>query len=155
MNSLDTKTKNENFGTSLLLANSPMSPKIVNGSFAAIYDQNDVLEQFSKTIKLRQNAQDSPGKNQYIDYGNLIEFHEVLPWMCACFLFWNAAMRRRIKGILMSGKQFSLDSRLDLFHGLEPPSNRYSVADDVPLLEDEENTSGHSGKCFSIFPPLV
>ncbi|XP_044745410.1 histidine decarboxylase [Coccinella septempunctata] len=110
----DTKTKNENFGTSLLLANSPMSPKIVNGSFAAIYDQNDVLEQFSKTIKLRQNAQDSP------------------------------AMRRRIKGILMSGKQFSLDSRLDLFHGLEPPTNRHSIVDDAPLLEDEENTSGHS-----------
>lgn len=26
-------------------------------------------------------------------------------------------MRRRIKGILMSGKQFSLDSRLDLVQG--------------------------------------
>lgn len=35
--SSDTREKNENFGTSLLLANSPMSPKIVNGSFAAIY----------------------------------------------------------------------------------------------------------------------
>ena len=58
----DTKNKNENFGTSLLLANSPMSPKIVNGSFVAIYDRDDVLEEFSKTIKLRQDAQNSPGK---------------------------------------------------------------------------------------------
>jgi histidine decarboxylase len=58
----DTKNRNENFGTSLLLSNSPMSPKIVNGSFAAIYDQSDVIEQFCKTIKLRLNAQNSPGK---------------------------------------------------------------------------------------------
>lgn len=56
------KEKNENFGTSLLLSNLPTSPKIVNGSFAAIYDQGDVLVEFSKTIKLRKDAQDSPGK---------------------------------------------------------------------------------------------
>ncbi|KAK9892028.1 hypothetical protein WA026_018215 [Henosepilachna vigintioctopunctata] len=91
-----------------------MSPKIVNGSFAAIYDHVDVLEQFSKTIKLRQNARDSP------------------------------AMRRRIKGILMSGKQFSLDSHLDLFHGIEAPSNRHSMVDTTPLIEDEESNSGLS-----------
>ena len=40
------KEKNESFGTSLLLANigpnSPMSPKIVEGSFAALFDNNDV-----------------------------------------------------------------------------------------------------------------
>lgn len=60
--SAETRDKNENFGSSLLLSNVPMSPKIVNGSFAAIYDQGDVLEQFTKTIKLRKDAQDSPGK---------------------------------------------------------------------------------------------
>ena len=64
----DTKNKNENFGTSLLLANSPMSPKIVNGSFVAIYDRDDVLEEFSKTIKLRQDAQNSPGKGTKVRF---------------------------------------------------------------------------------------
>lgn len=40
---LDTREKNEAFGSSLLLANSPMSPKIVNGSFAAIFDTDEFL----------------------------------------------------------------------------------------------------------------
>ncbi|XP_076267107.1 histidine decarboxylase [Rhynchophorus ferrugineus] len=104
----ETKDRNENFGSSLLLSNVPMSPKIVNGSFAAIYDQGDVMEQFSKTIKFRKDAQDSP------------------------------AMRRRIKGILMSGKQFSLDSRLDLFHGIETsPTKKYHFESrNLPVLED-------------------
>ena len=43
---LEIKEKNESFGTSLLLANigpnSPMSPKIVDGSFAALFDNNEV-----------------------------------------------------------------------------------------------------------------
>ncbi|XP_074032480.1 histidine decarboxylase isoform X2 [Leptinotarsa decemlineata] len=54
------------------------------------------------------------------------------------------AMRRRIRGILMSGKQFSLDSRLDLFHGIEP--SRSETFDNLPLLEDsneiEESNCG-------------
>ncbi|CAH1109558.1 unnamed protein product [Psylliodes chrysocephalus] len=107
------KDKNENFGTSLLLSNIPTSPKIVNGSFAAIYDQGDVLDDFLKTIKLRKDAKDSP------------------------------AMRRRIKGILMSGKQFSLDSRLDLFHGIESTS-RSEVFEKLPLLEDSNETDDNS-----------
>jgi hypothetical protein len=44
--SAEIKEKNESFGTSLLLANigpnSPMSPKIVDGSFAALFDNNEV-----------------------------------------------------------------------------------------------------------------
>lgn len=39
----DTREKSEAFGSSLLLANSPMSPKIVNGSFAAIFDADEFL----------------------------------------------------------------------------------------------------------------
>ncbi|KAJ8924142.1 hypothetical protein NQ315_006926 [Exocentrus adspersus] len=118
----ETKEKNENFGTSLLLSNSPMSPRIVNGSFAAVYDQGDVLADFSRILRLRKDAQDSP------------------------------AMRRRIRGILMSGKQFSLDSRLDLFHGIEPV---FDKSDDrklgnLPVVEDsnenEDKSSSPSGK---------
>ena len=59
----DTREKNENFGSSLLLANSPMSPKIVNGSFAAIYDTADIFEECTKAFgQLRLEARDSPGK---------------------------------------------------------------------------------------------
>ncbi|KAF4519118.1 hypothetical protein B566_EDAN010540 [Ephemera danica] len=81
----ETREKNENFGSSLLLANSPMSPKIMNGSFAAIFDNSDVLMEFARKFsQLRLDVKESP------------------------------AMRRRIRGMMMSGKQFSLDSRMDL-----------------------------------------
>ncbi|KAL9707099.1 hypothetical protein quinque_010617 [Culex quinquefasciatus] len=85
----DTREKNEAFGSSLLLANSPMSPKIVNGSFAAIFDADEFLAKVYAGIRI--SNQDSP------------------------------AMRRRVRGILMSGKQFSLDSRMDLVvQGISP-----------------------------------
>ncbi len=42
--------KNKSFGTSLLLANRPMSPKIINGSFASIFENNDVLFEFAKNL---------------------------------------------------------------------------------------------------------
>ena len=59
-------------------------------------------------------------------------------------------MRRRIKGILMSGKQFSLDSRLDLFHGIETGAT--SPGEGLPILEDrnesDDHTSNNSGTGF-------
>ncbi|XP_043584814.1 histidine decarboxylase isoform X1 [Bombus pyrosoma] len=107
--SSDTREKNENFGSSLLLANSPMSPKIVNGSFAAIYDTVDVFEECTKAFgQLRLEARDSP------------------------------AMRRRIRGILMSGKQFSLDSRMDLVQGYVSCRPAREMASELPLQEDED-----------------
>lgn len=107
--SSDTREKNENFGSSLLLANSPMSPKIVNGSFAAIYDTADVFEECTKAFgQLRLEARDSP------------------------------AMRRRIRGILMSGKQFSLDSRMDLVQGYVSCRPAREMASELPLQEDED-----------------
>ncbi|XP_050089065.1 histidine decarboxylase isoform X2 [Anopheles aquasalis] len=87
----DTREKNEAFGSSLLLANTPMSPKIVNGSYAAIFDADEFLAKVYAGIRIS----DSP------------------------------AMRRRVRGILMSGKQFSLDSRMDLVvQGITPNEAR-------------------------------
>ncbi|XP_031788570.1 histidine decarboxylase isoform X2 [Nasonia vitripennis] len=115
----ETREKNENFGSSLLLANSPMSPKIVNGSFAAIYDAADVFNECMKTFgQLRMEARDSP------------------------------AMRRRIRGILMSGKQFSLDSRMDLVQGYascarplsEPCANLLQVKEDEDYVGKSDST---------------
>lgn len=74
----ETRQKNENFGSSLLLANSPMSPKIVNGSFAAIYDTADVFNDCMKTFgQLRLHPSDSPGKRI-----------RKLKGMHACFFFF-------------------------------------------------------------------
>lgn len=118
-----------------------MSPKIVNGSFAAIYDQSDVLAEYTRTIRLRQNAQNSPGNKNYLRNQIIVIAFNVV------------AMRRRIRGILMSGKQFSLDSRLDLFHGIETPtSNKINneLINNLPVLEDtnenEDKSSSPSGK---------
>lgn len=79
-----------NFGTSLLLCNSPMTPKLVNGSFAAIIDENnqDVLKEFVNKFNLSNNWQRT-------------------------FSSSNTALRRRIKGLMLSDKQYSLDSRID------------------------------------------
>jgi len=46
-----------------------MSPKIVNGSFAAIYDTADVFEECMKTFgKIHLEAKDSPGKYLFIHH---------------------------------------------------------------------------------------
>jgi len=59
---VETREKNADFGSSLLLANSPMSPKIVNGSFAAIFENSDVLREFArKFTQLRVDVKESPG----------------------------------------------------------------------------------------------
>lgn len=45
-------------------------------------------------------------------------------------------MRRRIRGILMSGKQFSLDSRMDLVQGMIPTASKKAI-----MLESTINSS--------------
>ncbi|ODM91369.1 Histidine decarboxylase [Orchesella cincta] len=57
----ETRLRNAHFGTSLLLANSPMSPKIVNGSFAAIFDSNELFKEFERKLKLSEMDNSSPG----------------------------------------------------------------------------------------------
>lgn len=70
------------FGTSLLLSNSPMTPKIMNGSFVAIFDNPEVAQDFVKHFgnSLRLVAKGSP------------------------------ALRRRIKGLMLSDKQYRYTS---------------------------------------------
>ncbi|XP_022817053.1 histidine decarboxylase isoform X5 [Spodoptera litura] len=58
----ETRELNATFGTSLLLANSPMSPKIVNGTHAAICDYEQVLTSCAQTFaQLKMEPKDSPG----------------------------------------------------------------------------------------------
>ncbi|XP_070065860.1 histidine decarboxylase isoform X2 [Drosophila virilis] len=116
----DTKEKSEAFGSSLLLSNSPLSPKVVNGSFAAIFDADEFLAKTYAGIRIAH--QESP------------------------------STRRRVRGILMSGKQFSLDSHMDVAvvsttldgnhannsHGREPGqpvTSQASIREDVDSEE--------------------
>lgn len=60
---LETRELNATFGTSLLLANSPMSPKIVNGTHVAICDYEQVLSSCAQTFaQLKMEPKDSPGE---------------------------------------------------------------------------------------------
>lgn len=56
------------------------------------------------------------------------------------------AMRRRIRGILMSGKQFSLDSRLDLFQGqgMVPSASKKAICMSESISENS-TTNDNSG----------
>ncbi|RVE53594.1 hypothetical protein evm_001735 [Chilo suppressalis] len=61
----ETRELNATFGTSLLLANSPMSPKIVNGTHAAICDYEQVLTSCAQTFaQLKMEPKDSPDTQQ-------------------------------------------------------------------------------------------
>jgi len=60
----ETKKRNSNFGTSLLLANTPMSPKIVNGSFAAIFDSNELFNEITRKIQSREEDESSSGNKK-------------------------------------------------------------------------------------------
>nr|AKL78858.1 histidine decarboxylase [Chilo suppressalis] len=98
----ETRELNATFGTSLLLANSPMSPKIVNGTHAAICDYEQVLTSCAQTFaQLKMEPKDSP------------------------------EMRRRIRGIKMWGKKFSLDSCMDMVQGM-------MVEQSLPLCSEDE-----------------
>lgn len=54
-------------------------------------------------------------------------------------------MRRRVRGILMSGRQFSLDSRMDLaIQGIEPSkqNNGSEETKEQPIDENDEMFEG-------------
>ncbi|XP_053962537.1 histidine decarboxylase isoform X1 [Anastrepha ludens] len=119
----DAKEKNEAFGSSLLLSNSPLSPKIVNGSFAAIFDADEFLAKTYAGVRIAH--QESP------------------------------SMRRRVRGILMSGKQFSLDSHMDVVvqSSFDSSTNNSSteangtaspvknIKNPIPISEDSEEST--------------
>ncbi len=64
------------FGTSLLLSNTPMSPKVVNGSFAAIFEKEDsVLNPWTQWLsQLYNETKMSPSKLGWHD-----QFDTIIP----------------------------------------------------------------------------
>jgi len=111
------KEKNESFGTSLLLANigpnSPISPKIVDGSFAALFDTDDVVVDFSKKLKNMQ-------KDIHINST-------------------RTQTTRRVRGMLMSGKQYSLDSRIDLVEAVQASQDE-EEQENLAMSQEKENS---------------
>ncbi|XP_026316269.1 histidine decarboxylase-like [Hyposmocoma kahamanoa] len=106
----ETRELNATFGTSLLLANSPMSPKIVNGTHVAICDYEKVLSSCAQTFaQLKMEPKDSP------------------------------EMRRRIRGIKMVGKKFSLDSCMDMVQGL-------MVEQSLPQCSEDDREDASNGQ---------
>ena len=94
----EVKRRTPGFGTSLLLANSPQTPKVINGSFAALFENSDIVQDFVMHF----------GSNVHLQAKG------------------SPASRRRLKGMLLSDKQFSLDSRMDLVQ---------SIAAAIPLSD--------------------
>jgi len=118
------KEKNESFGTSLLLTNigpnSPMTPKIVDSSFAALIDSNDVVQDFSKKLKDMRKG------------------------------IHSNSMRKRVKGMLVSGgQQYSLDSRIDLAHATGDNDDNDADNNDTNVCEEGgERSRGRSLSVF-------
>lgn len=99
----DTKEKSEAFGSSLLLSNSPLSPKVVNGSFAAIFDADEFLAKTYAGIRIAVSRRTQLQLQKQLIHSVSHPQHQESP-----------STRRRVRGILMSGKQFSLDSHMDV-----------------------------------------
>ncbi|XP_015787918.1 histidine decarboxylase-like isoform X2 [Tetranychus urticae] len=125
INLAEAKKLRPDFGTSLLLSNSPMTPKVVNGSFVAIFENNEVVPEFVRHLgnSLKLVAKQSP------------------------------ELRRRIKGLMLTNKQYSLDSRIDLMNSImanldltstETPKQRRSESSEDKgdaIQEEEEKCS--------------
>ncbi|CAH1788310.1 unnamed protein product [Owenia fusiformis] len=45
------KHAKKDFGVSLILSNVPMSPRFINGSFAALFENNDIMKEITKHLK--------------------------------------------------------------------------------------------------------
>ena len=52
--------KSKEYGMSLILSNVPMSPKFINGSFAAMFETNDIIVEFAK--QFGRNSVDFNGR---------------------------------------------------------------------------------------------
>lgn len=63
---LETRRRNEAFGSSLLLSNSPLSPKVVNGSFAAIFDEDEFLAKAYSGIRITVNNVESRRREKIV-----------------------------------------------------------------------------------------
>ncbi|KAF8766831.1 Histidine decarboxylase like protein [Argiope bruennichi] len=109
------KKRNPSFGTSLLLSNSPMTPKVMNASYVAIFEPGEAIDEFlARNGTMDIACKDSP------------------------------VLQRRVKGLVRGQRQFSLDSHIDLMVAANSKrSARKSVTsiEEQSLGEDSEEKS--------------
>ncbi|GFY60172.1 histidine decarboxylase [Trichonephila inaurata madagascariensis] len=109
------KKRNPSFGTSLLLSNSPMTPKFMNASYVAIFEPGEDIKEFlDRNNSFRIVNKDSP------------------------------VLQRRLKGLVRGERQFSLDSHIDLMVAANSKkSHRKSVTsiEEHSLGEDSDERS--------------
>ncbi|GAU92267.1 hypothetical protein RvY_04368 [Ramazzottius varieornatus] len=74
------------FGVSLLLSNSPLSPKFINGSFAAIFGNSDIAKEFARQLNRHLNLYHMQGRRR--------------------------PHRKQIEKLIGKNRQYSLDSRI-------------------------------------------
>ena len=76
------KEQNPHFGTSLLLANigtnSAETPKMINGSFAALFDNKDVTKDFARRVS--EDLGKTSGKNLFHYHCFCVRiFYQIIP----------------------------------------------------------------------------
>jgi len=139
------KEKNESFGTSLLLANigpnSPNTPKIVDGSFAALFDTDDVVVDFSKKLKTMHKDVYSNCPSIFRNTREITLLTRARPistWgpRIPPAVATRSQANRRVRGMMMSGKQYSLDSRIDLAEAVDEVNNE--DRDSVEKIDEDE-----------------
>jgi len=144
------KEKNASFGTSLLLANiggnSPISPKIVDGSFAALFETDDVVVDFSKKLKNMQKDIHSNCRSIFRDTRDDHMFPQarsISTWgpRIPPAIATRTQANRRVRGMMMSGKQYSLDSRIDLVEAVQASQDEEDQ-ENVARTQEKENNGG-------------
>lgn len=70
---------------------------------------------------------------------------------------FGKAMRRRIRGILMSGKQFSLDSRMDLVqgHGMVPTASKKAICVSSESTKDPSEDDSSKTQRYTIWRIII
>ncbi|XP_074661567.1 aromatic-L-amino-acid decarboxylase-like [Tubulanus polymorphus] len=148
--------KKSEFGLSLILSNVPMSPRFVNGSFAAVFDNSEILFEFAKFLSERgfqdQSMVLSPrrklrhGNKQYSLDTNLL-----------------SGSSKIYRSALSAGHQASFDSKIDkLFENSplveEKPEQAAAATVGMTTAPDDEidrcsDRSSLDGECVADSDP--
>lgn len=134
-------TKKE-FGMSLILSNVPMSPKVINGSFAALFDTKIIIERYARHIE--QGIVDFNGRPIRLSPRKRLKDHSkqysldlntVLPAKPSRYRFKQGSLDSKIEEIFDS----SFDSDL---HDTETETN--GNGDTTPPPDDQKVTLEHT-----------
>lgn len=136
----DPSLKRKDFGMSLILSNTPMSPKFINGSFAAIFDNNDIIVEFAKEL----SSSDFNGRPIRLSPRRRIHLRDHLKQQS---LDNSVFVKRRIQS---DHKQASLDSKVEeiLESSYESVANNV-VSKTLERVEEFSDSCSNGGESSS------